>query len=224
MTELILRGVVGSKAYNLATPESDTDYLGVFVCPTMDLLTLRPPREATESISAEYDFKNYEIKKFLTLALGMNPNIVEFLYLGNYAEKTHWGSALIGLREAFLSRRAISSFSGYSWDQLNKLIKSGNFGSDLKNRQEKHGRHCYRLAIQGLELVATGQLHVALTDKQREECFTAGRLARDDIPVYEKMMVKKLNLFNNVKCVLPEYPDTDKVEGYLRSLRMDYLE
>lgn len=50
-SNLLLKGMVGSTAFGLATPESDKDYLGLFAVPTTDLHGL-------SQIQESYVYKN----------------------------------------------------------------------------------------------------------------------------------------------------------------------
>ena len=73
---LIFEAVVGSKAYGLATTQSDTDVRGVFILPKNIYYSL----EYTPQVSNETnDIMYYELKRFMELLAKNNPNILELL-------------------------------------------------------------------------------------------------------------------------------------------------
>jgi len=75
---VILRCVIGSRAYGLETQTSDTDYRGVYLPPTQAYWSLTSVPEQLECDSTQEAY--WELKKFLVLALKANPNVLECLY------------------------------------------------------------------------------------------------------------------------------------------------
>src|SRR5258706_2511298 len=73
----ILKVVVGSVAHGLANEKSDTDYRGIFVIPTSDLLRIGPHIDQTNWIEGKVDDTSWELGKFLFLATKCNPTILE---------------------------------------------------------------------------------------------------------------------------------------------------
>ena len=84
----ILRGIVGSCAYGLTTPESDVDIMGIYAEP-QDLflgLSLVQDKDLTKhTTSATRDETYHEVGKFMRLALKSNPSILELLWLPDWA-------------------------------------------------------------------------------------------------------------------------------------------
>lgn len=73
---LLLEAVSGSRAYGLATPESDTDIKGVFYLPKSMFYGM----EYIPQISNETnDIVYYELERFIELLLQSNPNTLELL-------------------------------------------------------------------------------------------------------------------------------------------------
>lgn len=203
--DILLKGVVGSTAYGLATPESDVDYMGVYMEPKETFLGLRLVQEkdfTVHNTSDELDTTYHEVGKFLRLALKSNPSIMELLWLPNvlYTEISDFGLELLDCRHWFASAPLVkSAYLGYATQQFKLLERDGNFGSDMKKRTEKHARHLYRLLLQGFELYRTGELSVQLdafdVAKVREfgQRVAAGDLdlARTEMAYYEEQFSTK---------------------------------
>jgi hypothetical protein len=123
---LIVKHLAGSHAYGTSTPESDTDYRGVFCADPINLLTpFFPVREVEDE--TEEDTKLYELAHFMKLCLDCNPNVVETLWVDD--------SAIIAAGDAYdhlrtyrhelLSSKIAFTTSGYALAQL-KRIKGHN--------------------------------------------------------------------------------------------------
>ena len=76
---VLLSGVVGSTAYGLDTPDSDTDRLGIFAAPTVAFHGLHKPQESHVTTSPDATF--HEAAKWVRLALGGNPTVTELVWL-----------------------------------------------------------------------------------------------------------------------------------------------
>ena len=76
--------VSGSRGYNLARPDSDWDFQGVYAAPTTRMLGLDgEPRTFPGDEYGHLDLPNccvYEAHKFSKLLLGGNPMAVEMLF------------------------------------------------------------------------------------------------------------------------------------------------
>lgn len=203
---ILIEGVVGSQSYGLATPESDIDYMGVYLEPRDTFLGLHPVLEKDLTVHSTSDDKDttfHEVGKFMRLALKSNPSILELLWLPDeqYTEISDDGYALIDCRHWFASATLVkNAYLGYATQQFKLLERRGDFGSDMKKRTEKHARHLYRLLIQGFGLYRTGRLDVRLTDEEaiwvREFGYRVGHendldLARAEMTQYERWFDEK---------------------------------
>ena len=159
----------GSHLYGTAHEGSDTDYVGVTVAPldywvgTKVFEQFQWKDEETNSEGTIYD-----IRKFLKLASGSNPNIIEILFVPPGSEHviketTLWGN-IVKSRLDLVSQKAFHTFGGYAHSQLHKLVvkqskKTGRqgiteeFGYDVK-----FAMHCKRLTEEGIELLTTGNI------------------------------------------------------------------
>lgn len=213
----ILVGVVGSHAYGLNTPDSDVDLRGVFVAPTKEVLGIFNVPETIDR--TEPDICIHEVSKFIRLALACNPNILEMFYLTGYETLTEEGKLLVENKEAFLSSRVRDSYAGYAMSQMKRLMGraekgDASFKSKLRKRYSKHARHCFRLIVQGNQLLTTGTLTVKVEDPQ--ELFWIGEQPPDKL---EKLFLQEFDKVKKVASVLPKEPDKSKVNEILLAIR-----
>jgi hypothetical protein len=117
-TGLIQLHVAGSKAYGTSTPDSDTDYRGVCICPLDYYLGLRRFEQFVSVKSV--DITVYDIKKFVGLAAKANPNILETLWAEPFFTTPAW-DILSEHRDLFLTQRVEHTFSGYAHSQLLRI-------------------------------------------------------------------------------------------------------
>lgn len=221
--KVILEGVTGSRAYGLDTEKSDTDIKGIYILPTSKVLSIGFNPEKTTRDHADPDFVYHEVGKFMKLVLSGNPTVTELLYLNEYTHMTPIGQILIDNRDAFLSTKAIvNAYRGYAFSQAKKLNNRTDQGMDgydssLKNRFSKHTRHCFRLLMQARQLLETGTLNVKVTPEQREYLFAMGEKTADEV-VDEFMRQDKT--FEDIKSVLPDEPNIEKLNEILYQIRM----
>ncbi|MDH4225856.1 MAG: nucleotidyltransferase domain-containing protein [Deltaproteobacteria bacterium] len=117
---LLLRAVVGSRAYGTARPDSDLDIRGVFALPGQAHLALEPPPE--QLADAKNDVVFYSLKRCLDLLAQANPNMLELLFLPE--DCVEYRSPLLAPlwenRALFITRRAYDSHVGYARAQVKK--------------------------------------------------------------------------------------------------------
>jgi hypothetical protein len=139
---LIFKCRIGSHLYGLQRPESDEDFLGIFIPKSEYLLGLKRIEEVdnstkssaagTRNTADDIDDKNYTLPKYLHLALQNNPNIVEVLFATpeNILVQSHEWRELVENRDKILSQRVFFTFTGYAFSQKKKLtVKSTRFHS-----------------------------------------------------------------------------------------------
>lgn len=119
-THVIYETVHGSRAYGLATEESDLDLKGVMVGPRDWYHGFRP---APEQIEPSKDHVLYEVRKFFRLASAANPTILELLWTDpiDHRVVTDQGERLLEHRGDFLSTRVQETFVGYALSQLKRI-------------------------------------------------------------------------------------------------------
>jgi hypothetical protein len=127
----VLRTVTGSHLYGTNTPESDHDEAGIFV-PDQDYVigTKRCEQVEVKSNSSDSGKRNgpedsdvvlYSLPKFIHLASGCNPNIIELLFSSSYLILSPVGETLVAERHLFLSQLVRKTFVGYAKAQMAKL-------------------------------------------------------------------------------------------------------
>lgn len=213
-------GVVGSNAYGLAGAHSDVDRLGVFAVPTVELHGLARPAETR--VTHEPDVTVHEAAKFCRLALAGNPTVTELLWLPDrlYETRTPLGDALIAIRSRFLSARRIrDAYLGYATKQF-RLLSNREGGYD--KRVAKHARHLMRLCHQGLHAYRTGEIRVTL-DEPRTFVEFGERVAAGDLDLARAMLATHEAAFATAAPAVPDQPDVDAVEAWLRVVRQEFL-
>jgi len=171
----ILIGQVGSKAYCTNTPESDDDFVGVVVAPLSHYTGLKNWEDdgtlkidKKESHNAE--LTAFDIRKFLKLCIGFNPNVIPLLHLRSldYEIITDGGQLLIDNRNAFTSKRVYSTMIGYAESQRHAAV-NGNTGKLGQKRKElvkkfgydvKYASHTIRILEMAIEFFLTGEFNV----------------------------------------------------------------
>jgi uncharacterized protein len=146
--KILLTGLVGSKGYGTATELSDTDLMSV-VIPSCHLYLSGKQWGNSGTMEDEYDdpekgfveHKYFELRKFIGLNVGFNPNTIPLLWLQpeHYEVITPEGALLLKNRTLFNSKKAYHTFSGFAHSQLarmggvfntneepNKLLKKGH--------------------------------------------------------------------------------------------------
>lgn len=222
----ILRGIVGSTAYGLSTPESDIDRIGIFMVPTMEYLGRWHEGEAKSDsrVTKDPDIQMHEIGKYVRMAVQGNPTASELLWLDEYDIMDEYGKMLVDNRHEFLSQNARNRYVGYAWSQVERLLKRGDFDSDLKKRTRKHGRHCARLLIQAEHILRNGELKVRLENDQVDWCFEMGILAENDAQGFADKMKRQIEELDAIDSPLPDRPDRGKIEALLAAVRLRELE
>ncbi|MDB5297032.1 MAG: putative nucleotidyltransferase, partial [Phycisphaerales bacterium] len=152
---VMLRVVVGSRAYGLHGDASDTDRRGVYLPPADRHWSLFGVPEQLENDATQEVY--WELQKFLVMALKANPNVLEVLYTPLVEHATPLARELLDMRDAFLSKLVYQTYSGYMMSQFRKLQ------GDLRNKGEvkwKHVMHLIRLLLAGVTTLREGQVPV----------------------------------------------------------------
>ena len=121
--------MVGSQAYGTNTPESDYDYVGVFMTPDETILdldydeksqTIIEKLEIPGEIKREWTF--YDIRKFMKMLEGARPNFLEVLFSPTdcVIYKHPAFDIIMKNRDKFIIRRCNQSFSQYARNQIKK--------------------------------------------------------------------------------------------------------
>ena len=206
--------VLGSRAFGLATEESDTDRRGVYAAPAPLFWHFEKPPMHVEGPEAEQF--SWELEHFCALALAANPNILECLYSPLVEHVDDTGRELLALRGAFLSRQVHRTFVGYAEGQRKKLE------ADLRQYgvpRWKHVLHLLRLLMTCRDLLRTGEL-VLDVGAARDPLLA---VRRGEVP-WEECAAWMGTLYEEATAAardtpLPAEPDRARVEDFLIRVR-----
>lgn len=172
----------GSSLYGTITPESDRDYVGIFI-PDKDYVmgVFRCDRVIlNEKVSAgncntsdDTDCTLYSLPKFFKLARDNNPNIVEIFFANHTATLfcNEFGQMIKDNYRLFISKKAYHTFKGYAYSQRMKMVSNAGKGRDVTRKALvdkfgfdcKFGSHLIRLLLECLELLVEGRIALPLS-------------------------------------------------------------
>lgn len=208
-----LVGVGGSRAYGLATVDSDTDYRGCYVAPTREFFRLTSPTETYDR--HDPDVALHEVGKLLRLASAANPTVLEIFFYSEYVVLDYVGNLLIDNRDLFVTDKIRASHLGYARSQFTRLQRrESSFSSDTAKRTAKHARHLLRLVRQAERALTTGTFDIAALD--REEIFAFGELPYADMVLQAEREIARVEA---VESVLPPEPDMAAIDALLIHIR-----
>ena len=211
---VILKTVIGSRAYGLETEDSDTDYRGVYLPPAELHWSLFGVPEQLDNEATQECY--WEVQKFVTLALKANPNVFEVLYSPLVEHVTPLGRELIAMRESFLSRVAYQTFNGYVLSQFKKLQ------ADLRNHgavKWKHVMHLIRLLLSGICTLRNGYVPVRV-EEYRDQLLAIkrGEVAWPDVEAWRRSLHREFDQAL-IETKLPERPDYERANAFVISAR-----
>ncbi|APZ48057.1 nucleotidyltransferase [Polaribacter reichenbachii] len=128
---IIFECISGSKAYGLATLNSDTDIRGVFILPKETFYSLDYVGQINDE---KNDVAFYELRKFIELCAKNNPNILEMLNVPD--ECILYKHPLFDeiKKEIFLSKLCKNTFANYAFTQIKK---ARGFNKKITNPVDK---------------------------------------------------------------------------------------
>jgi hypothetical protein len=213
---VVYRVMVGSRAFGLATESSDEDRRGVFLPPAEWHWSLTKPPEQIEFFSEGVEEVDWELEKFVRLALQANPNILETLWSPAVLHIDEIGEQLRSIRTCFLSRHLYRTYSGYVLSQF-RLMKKG-FATDRRYKP-KHAMHLIRLLHSGVHALREGDIRVDVGE-HRDELLA---IRSGSVP-FEAVEARALELDRVFReafatTTLPEKPDTERANRFLIAAR-----
>ena len=177
---LIYKIYAGSKMYGTNTPESDTDFGGIFIpnkdyiiglkrCDQVEIGT-KKPSVTKKNTMEDTDYTVYSLPKFIHLAVGNNPNIIEYFFapINCILKQTNFGAHLIKNYPLFISKKSYHTFKGYAYQQRKKLILKRENMTGRVELIKKHGydtkyaSHLLRMLIEGQQILSEGLISLPL--------------------------------------------------------------
>jgi predicted nucleotidyltransferase len=206
--------VMGSRAFGLATEDSDTDRRGVYVAPTALFWRLdKPPTHVDGPRPEEF---SWELERFCSLGLRANPGVLECLHSPLVERVDDTGRELLALRGAFLSRQAHGTFTGYAEGQRRKLRAHLRTHGEVRWKQVMH---LARLLMSCRDLLRTGEL--VLDVGARRDRLLAVRRGEVPWPEAESWLARLREEADGAaaRSPLPAEPDRARVEDFLVRVR-----
>jgi len=207
---VVYRCVLGSHAYGLANEESDLDRRGIYLPPAELHWSLFGVPEQLED--KETDEVYWEMRKFVTLALKANPNILECLYTPIVELTTPVADELLAMRECFLSKLVYQTYNGYVLSQFKRLEQDLRTVGTIK---WKHAMHLIRLLIAGV--TALRERHVPVRVGEYRERLLAIKRGEVEWPEVNEWRLALHKEFDRElqRTALPDRPDYEKANAFL---------
>ncbi len=216
---VILRCVVGSRAYGLDREDSDTDRRGVYL-PPADLhwsLAGAPPQLQNEATQEVY----WELQKFITLALKANPNILECLYTPLVETATPLGEELLAMRGCFLSKLVHQTYTRYVESQFRRMQTA------LRSRGQvkwSHAMHLLRLLLSGITVLQEGFVAVDVSQhRERLLAVRSGRTRWPEVDAWRRELAAEFDCAL-ARTTLPAQPDYERADRFLIHARRRAVE
>jgi hypothetical protein len=209
---VIYRVAVGSRAFGLAVETSDEDRRGVYLPPAELTWSLFKPPEQIEYQAEGVEEVDWELEKFLRLALQANPNLLETLWSPLVLHADEIGQELRQMREAFLSKHLYKTYSGYVLSQFRLMRRDHAQKGTYKS---KHAMHLIRLLYSGIHALKTGDILVDVGE-HREELLRirGGTLTFDEVQQRALELDREFqSAFPTTR--LPDQPDYQRVNRFL---------
>ncbi len=208
---VIYRVQVGSKAFGLATEDSDDDLRGIFLPPAEKHWSLYQVPEQIELLDGR-DEVYWELEKFLHLALRANPNILETLWSPILLECHPVATELREMRQAFLSKHIYKTYSGYVLSQFRRMKNSFEKTGKYKT---KHAMHLLRLIHSGIAVLRTGEIMIDVSSL-RESLLAVrrGEFSLEEVRQQALALDREFQAAFEVT-ELPEHPDFGRVNDFL---------
>jgi uncharacterized protein len=212
---ILYRCIVGSRAYGLDTPESDTDRRGFYLPPARLHWSLNGVPEQLENDATQECY--WELQKLLTLALKCNPTVLECLFTPLVEFVHPLAQELLDMRSMFLSRLAYTTYSGYVRSQFKRIE------ADVRTTGEvrwKHAMHLIRLLHAGVGVMRDGVLTLRVDAEVRERLMS---IRRGEMP-WAAIEAWRADLNGQLDAAyattrLAEHPNFERANAYLIKAR-----
>lgn len=216
---LLQSKIWGSHSHGTELPESDVDYLGVYVASNRSMLGMKKP---ADTITGEKpDFQVHEVGKFCDLLMKGNPGIIEMLFTDKMCWEHEKWAQLKENRKRFLSQRTVKQYLGYAQAQIKRLEAGQSVHSKGGKVGEKWSYHMYRVARDAKHIAAGGG---PVVWKEGAELETLMAIRRGQITPLEvvrmtKELIASVDAMSTWKTAMPEEGDEVFLENWLLWVR-----
>lgn len=198
---------VGSNLYGTATPESDEDFMGIFMPNPEYVVGLRRVNEVDLSIKSKkddgrndsdaIDDKFYEFRQYLMKALDCNPNILELIFVNSDNIKfiNSIGEILLENRHLFPWKGLAQKFLGYSFSQKHKMRIRTEHYKTIKTAHEYFAEFLHEDTPTAFELRERRTMTVELFAYRYKPEFMSEKqshFALGDLNVQKSLQLRKL--------------------------------
>ncbi|MER7046197.1 nucleotidyltransferase domain-containing protein [Streptomyces jumonjinensis] len=206
--------VMGSRAFGLATDESDTDRRGVFLAPTPLFWRFgKPPTHLDGPADEQF---SWELERFCDLALRANPSVLECLHSPLVERVDATGRELLSLRGAFVSQEVHRTFVRYAMGQRRKLEATVR---ERGTPRWKHAMHLLRLLLTCRDLLRTGELVLDVGEERaRLLAVKRGEASWREVESWMARLGAETDRAA-ARTPLPAEPDRARVEDFLVRVR-----
>jgi len=232
----ILRGEVGSGAHGTGLPgQEDIDHMGIFIEPAVNVCGLHPldhyvyrdQPEGVRSQPGDLDLVMYSLRKWCRLAVKGNPSVIMLLWLPEYTVRSELGSALIGIRKAFVGKSAGQAYLGYLIQQEKALLGLRSKKVTRPELVEKFGydtkfaMHALRLGLQGIEYLTEGHLSIPVQEPYRS-MLTSMRRGEIDFDETKALIAGAKDRLRKAIDACPFVIDIEAVEKFMVMAHKDH--
>lgn len=239
----VLYGYRGSIAHGTyqsqkQNPDSidDRDTLGMLIAPLNNYFGFQH-FEQFEQGPTEKDADDiviYDIRKYFSLLLKSNPNVMTLLWLEpkHYIKIDAIGERILGARDLFSSKKAFHSFTGYAYGQLKRMTHfkfEGYMGEKRKALVDRFGydtknaAHLVRLLTMSIEFLTEQRLIVERPDAQRLIEIKNGAFTLQQIQDKAEILFDQARQAY-IASKLPAEPDYEGAEKLLMSILVKHFE
>lgn len=225
--------IMGSYAYGVHTKDSDKDIYGWCIPPKEYIFPFsyggyiykfgKAPQsfEQFHKCYDNVDFSIFNIVKYFDLCMGVNPNMIDSLFVPEncICQMTKIGKMVRDERHLFLCSKAKHTYSGYAFSQMRKLKNKDPSIGKRKELIEKYGYdtkfsyHIVRLLDYAEQILQFGDLDLQ-RDKERWKSIRAGEWSIEQIDSYFNEKEKYIQkLYENTK--LPYEPREKEIKELL---------
>jgi uncharacterized protein len=216
---IILRSVVGSRAYGLAGEGADTDRRGVFLPPAALHWSLEGVAERLVDTQTRDCY--WELKPFLLLALKATPIVLESLCTPLVEHATPLAEELLAMRGCFLSKLAYESFKVQADSQTKRLAQDMRASGEPK---WKAAMHLIRGLLSGIAVLRDGCVPVRVEEhRERLLAVRDGRLTWKELHAWRLRLLEELERAR-AGSSLPGLPDSGRAEEFLLKARRSMVE
>jgi uncharacterized protein len=207
---IIYQCVVGSRAYGLATEQSDTDRRGIYLPPAELHWSLHGLPEQIEDRTTEECY--WELQKFILLAMKANPNVLECLYTPLVDHASPIAQELLAQRAIFVSKLIYQTFNGYVLSQFRRMEQDLRTSGAIKS---KHAMHLIRLLLSGITALREGTIPIDVGEHRTQLLA----IKRGELP-WAKVDAWRLALHHDFDAAyaasrLPDRPDYARADALL---------